>query len=57
MADALSRKESIELMTLLFHSVVPNLLDNIVASWDEDQTISKLISELKVDPQAHPKFT
>jgi hypothetical protein len=56
-ADALSRKEGAELLVSLLDSNIPSLMDQIKASWDSDATLTKIISELHVDPSTHSKFS
>ncbi|MCH81746.1 Ty-3/gypsy retroelement polyprotein [Trifolium medium] len=56
-ADALSRKEGAELISLILNSQSPNLFDTIKSVWQSDPFLSKLCSELQQNPTSHPKFT
>ncbi|MCH93405.1 putative gypsy/Ty3 element polyprotein [Trifolium medium] len=55
--DALSRKEGAELLVSLIDSNIPSLMDQIKACWDSDANLTKIISELNVDPSTHTKFS
>lgn len=53
-ADALSRIDGGELMSLVLNSIEPDLLQQIKSSWSGDMQLQKLTDELKQNPSSHP---
>lgn len=56
-ADALSRMEGAELMTLVLNKVTNDLLEQIQLSWTQDDAIQKLIGDVSAHPQSHSKYS
>ncbi|GKC00536.1 retrotransposon-related protein [Tanacetum coccineum] len=55
-ADALSRIQSGELLSMMFGSVDSELLDKIKAAWISDPILQKVISKLQVNASSHSKY-
>ncbi|PNX92266.1 retrotransposon-related protein [Trifolium pratense] len=56
-ADALSRREGAELLPMLLNSASPDLYESIKASWTRDPSVQKLIADLVLNHNSHPKFS
>lgn len=56
-ADALSRKESAELLPMRLDNVHHNLFELIQKEWHTATHLQKLIYDLERKPESHPKYT
>ena len=56
-ADALSRTPSQELTCMALSCIEPTLYQQILQTYEADESIQRILKELQADPQSHKNFT
>lgn len=56
-ADALSRKTGAELLPLMLDNAQAGLMEDIKASWTNDDQVHKVLQEIQLDRKKHPQFS
>ena len=56
-ADAFSRTPSQELTCMALSCIEPTLYQQILQTYEADESIQRILKELQADPQSHKNFT